>query len=59
MGEILCESKRGVIMEERLDELEELVTEYYNLILKDIPEQYKKYIREINNKVDEYDEKYI
>lgn len=46
-------------MEERLDELEELVTEYYNLILKDIPEQYKKYIREINNKVDEYDEKYI
>ena len=46
------------IMEERIDELEELLAEYYNLIIKDIPEQYKRYIREINDKVDEYDRKY-
>lgn len=59
MGEILCESqKEMLVMEERIDELEELLAEYYNLILKDIPEQYKRYIREINDKVDEYDRKY-
>ena len=59
MGEILCESQKEMpIMEERIDELEELLAEYYNLIIKDIPEQYKRYIREINDKVDEYDRKY-